>query len=79
MAKAFDQSLRERGLKLAVSSEPQAATGALHTLMGVARGTTTGQLALEHFSKMAGRARSQGVMRSEASAVPVNIPLRGGL
>jgi len=47
--------------------------------MGVARGTTTGQLALEHFSKMAGRARSQGVMRSEASAVPVNIPLRGGL
>ena len=79
MAKAFDQSLRERGLKLAVSNEPQAATGALHTLMGVARGTTTGQLALEHFSKMAGRARSQGVMRSEASAVPVNIPLRGGL
>jgi hypothetical protein len=79
MAKAFDQSLRERGLKLAVSNEPQAAAGALHTLMGVARGTTTGQLALENFSKMAGRARSQGVMRSEASAVPVNIPLRGGL
>jgi hypothetical protein len=79
MAKAFDQSLRERGLKLAVSNEPQAAAGALHTLMGVARGTTTGQLALEHFGKMAGRARSQGVMRSEASAVPVNIPLRGGL
>ena len=79
MAKAFDQSLRERGLKLAVSNEPQAAAGALHTLMGVARGTTTGQLALEHFSKMAGRARSQGVMRSEASAVPVNIPFRGGL
>lgn len=79
MAKAFDQSLRERGLKLAVSNEPQAAAGALHTLMGVARGTTTGQLALENFSKMAGRARSQGVVRSEASAVPVNIPLRGGL
>jgi len=79
MAKAFDQGLRERGLKLAVSNEPQEAAGALHTLMGIARGTTTGQLALEHFSKMAGRARSQGVMRSEASAVPVNIPLRGGL
>jgi hypothetical protein len=79
MAKAFDTGLRERGLKLAVSNEPQAAAGALHTLMGIARGTTTGQLALEHFSKMAGRARTQGILRSEASAVPVNIPLRGGL
>ena len=79
MAKAFDQGLRERGLKLLVSNDPQHAAGALHTLMGIARGTTIGQLSLENFSKMAGRARTQGVLRSEASAVPVNIPLRGGL
>lgn len=74
MAKAFDQGLRQRGINLAVSADPQTAPGALHTLMGVARRTTGGQIALEHFSKLAGRARSQGAIRTAGTQVPTGIP-----
>jgi hypothetical protein len=74
MARAFDQGLRERGLKMAVSSDPELGAGALHTLMSVARGTTGGTLSLEHFSTLAGRARSQGKIRTEGTQVPAGIP-----
>jgi hypothetical protein len=74
MSRAFDQSLRERGIKMAVSQDPQMASQALHTLMGVARRTTSGELSLEHFSKLAGRARSRGLVRTEGTQVPVGIP-----
>jgi hypothetical protein len=74
MAKAFDQGLRQVGLNLAVSGDPQTAPGALHTLMSVARKTTGGVLSLEHFSKLAGRARSQGAIRTEGTQVPTGIP-----
>jgi hypothetical protein len=74
MARAFDQGLRERGLKMAISSDPELGAGALHTLMSVARGTTGGTLSLEHFSTLAGRARSQGKIRTEGTQVPAGIP-----
>ena len=74
MARAFDQGLRERGLKMAASSDPELGAGALHTLMSVARGTTGGTLSLEHFSTLAGRARSQGRIRTEGTQVPAGIP-----
>jgi hypothetical protein len=77
MAKAFDQELRTRGVKLAATADPRAQdTGAVHTLMGLARGTTSGHLALENFSKMAGRARSQGLIRTESTTVPSYITMR---
>jgi hypothetical protein len=74
MSQVFDQELRQRGIKMAVSQDPQISAQAMHTLMGVARGTTGGELSLEHFSKLAGRARSRGLIRSEGTQVPVGIP-----
>jgi hypothetical protein len=74
MARAFDQSLRQRGVKMTVANDPEMGTQALHTLMGVARRTTGGELSLEHFSKLAGRARSRGLIRTGETQVPVGIP-----
>jgi hypothetical protein len=74
MAKAFDQGLRQAGLKLSVSADPNMAPGALHTLMNVARRTTGGELSLQHFSTLAGRARAQGAVRTQQSVVPTGIP-----
>lgn len=77
MARAFDQDLRAKhGLKMEVSNNPDTreASQALHTFMNVARGTTVGQLALENFNTLAGRARSQGRARTSTSMVPVGIP-----
>lgn len=74
MARAFDQGLRQRGVKMAVSNDPEMAQQALHTMMGVARRTTGGELSLEHFSKLAGRARSRGLIGTPETQVPVGIP-----
>jgi len=77
MATAFDQGLRQYGIKLAATANPREKDlSAVHTLMGVARGTTTGQLSLEHFSKLAGRARSQGLVRTPSTMVPSYITMR---
>ena len=53
MASAFNQELKGRGLNLAVNQDPEMANQAIHTLMGIARRTTGGELALENFSRMA--------------------------
>jgi len=77
MARAFDQDLRAKhGLKMEASNNPDTrkASQALHTFMNVARGTTVGQLALEHFNTLAGRARSQERVRTSTSMIPVGIP-----
>lgn len=74
MARAFNQGLKQRGLNLAVNQDPEMANQALHTLMGIARRTTGGEIALENFSRMAGRARSQGLVRTPTTQVPVNVP-----
>ena len=74
MASAFNQELKGRGLNLAVNQDPEMANQAIHTLMGIARRTTGGELALENFSRMAGRARSQGLVRTPSTQVPVNVP-----
>lgn len=74
MARAFNQGLKERGLNLAVNQDPQMANQALHTLMGIARRTTGGEIALENFSRMAGRAKAQGLVRTPTTQVPVNVP-----
>jgi len=74
LAQQFDNALRQSGIHMAVANDPQLAYGALNTLMGVARNTSTGQVGLENFGHLAGRARSRGVMRSETSQVPVGIP-----
>lgn len=74
MARAFDQGLRQRGVKMAVANDPEMGAQALHTMMGVARRTTGGELSLEHFSKLAGRARSRGLIRTGETQVPVGIP-----
>jgi hypothetical protein len=74
MAKAFNQGLQERGLNLSVNQDSEMAPQALHTLMGIARKTTGGEIALEHFSRLAGRARSRGVIRTPSTQVPVGIP-----
>lgn len=74
MGRALDQGLRERGLKMAVTADPVEGPKAMHTLMSIARGTTGGTLSLEHFSTLAGRARSQGKIRTESSVVPVGLP-----
>jgi hypothetical protein len=74
MARAFDQGLRQRGVKMAVANDPEMGAQALHTLMGVARRTTGGELSLEHFSKLAGRARARGLIRTGETQVPVGIP-----
>lgn len=74
MSRVFDQELRQRGIKMAVSQDPQMGAQAMHTFMGIARRTTGGELSLEHFSKLAGRARSRGLIRAEGTQVPVGIP-----
>jgi len=74
MARAFNQELKSRGLNLAVNQDPEMANQAIHTLMGIARRTTGGELALENFSRMAGRARSQGLVRTPGTQIPVNVP-----
>lgn len=74
MGRALDQGLRERGLKMAVTADPVEGPKAMHTLMSIARGTTGGTLSLEHFSTLAGRARSQGKIRTGSSVVPVGLP-----
>jgi hypothetical protein len=74
LAQQFDNALRQSGIHMSVANDPQLAHGALNTLMGVARNTSTGQIGLENFGHLAGRARSRGVIRSETSQVPVGIP-----
>jgi hypothetical protein len=74
MARAFDQGLRQRGVKMAIANDPEMGAQALHTMMSVARRTTGGELSLEHFSKLAGRARSRGLIRTGETQVPVGIP-----
>ena len=74
MGRAFDQGLRERGLKMAASSDPVEGSKAMHTLMSVARGTTGGTLSLQNFSTLAGRARSRGKVRTESTVIPASIP-----
>lgn len=70
MGTAFKQSLSSR-MNLNLGAQE---ADAMHTLMGVARNTTTGNLALENFGRLAGRARSQGRVRTATSMVPVGIP-----
>jgi hypothetical protein len=58
MARAFNQEPERTGPQ--PGSKPriqQMANQALHTLMGIARRTTGGEIALENFSRMAGRAK----------------------
>lgn len=77
MARDFNWQLRSKhGLKMEAANNPntEEAAKSLHTFMNVARGTTVGQLALEHFNTLAGRARSQGRVRTSTSMVPVGIP-----
>jgi len=74
MAKAFNQGLRERGYNLAVANDPALAVSALNTLMGVARRTTKGDVGLRHFSNLASRAASRGLIRASESLVPVGVP-----
>ena len=61
-------------MEAANNPNTEEAAKALHTFMNVARGTTVGQLALEHFNTLSGRARSQGRVRTSTSMVPVGIP-----
>lgn len=70
MGNAFKQSLSARMNLNLGAQEPDS----MHTLMGVARNTATGNLALENFGKLAGRARSQGRIRTTTSMVPTGIP-----
>lgn len=74
MARAFNQGLVERGINLAATKDPEMSNKALHTLMGIARRTTGGELALENFSRLAGRARSRGLIRTPETLVPAGIP-----
>lgn len=77
MGAAFDSELRSRGIKLAATSNPYERNyEAAHELMNISRGSTTSHLGLQHFTTMAGRLRSQGLMRSAEAQVPVNIPIR---
>ena len=74
LAQQFDNALRQSGIHLAASNDPQLSHGALNTLMGLARNTSTAQIGLENFGRLAGRARARGVIRSETSQVPVGMP-----
>jgi hypothetical protein len=74
LAQQFDNALRQSGIHLAASNDPQLSHGALNTLMGLARNTSTAQVGLENFGRLAGRARARGVIRSETSQVPVGMP-----
>jgi len=74
LAQQFDNALRQSGINLAASNDPQLSHGALNTLMGLARNTSTAQIGLENFGRLAGRARARGVIRSETSQVPVGMP-----
>ena len=74
LAQQFDNALRQSGIHLAASNDPQLSHSALNTLMGLARNTSTAQIGLENFGRLAGRARARGVIRSETSQVPIGMP-----
>jgi len=74
LAQQFDNALRQSGIHLAASNDPENSHGALNTLMGLARNTSTAQIGLQNFGQLAGRARARGVIRSETSQVPVGMP-----
>lgn len=74
LAQQFDNALRQSGIHLAASNNPEISHSALNTLMGLARNTSTAQIGLENFGRLAGRARARGVIRSETSQVPVGMP-----
>jgi hypothetical protein len=74
MAAKFNDVLQQSGINLTAASDPELSHGALNTLMGVARNTSTAQIGLENFGKLAGRSRSRGIIRSDTSQVPVSLP-----
>jgi hypothetical protein len=74
LAQQFDNALRQSGIHLAASNNPEISHSALNTLMGLARNTSTAQIGLQNFGQLAGRARARGVVRSETSQVPVSMP-----
>jgi len=74
MAAKFNDVLQQSGINLTAAKDPDLSHGALNTLMGVARNTSTAQIGLENFGKLAGRSRSRGIVRSDTSQIPVSIP-----
>ena len=74
MAAKFNDVLQQSGINLTAANDPELSHGALNTLMGVARNTSTAQIGLENFGKLAGRSRSRGIIRSDTSQVPVSLP-----
>ena len=74
MAAKFNDVLQQSGINLTAANDPELSHGALNTLMGVARNTSTAQIGLENFGKLAGRSRSRGIVRSDTSQIPVSIP-----
>jgi len=74
MAAKFNDVLQQSGINLTAASDPELSHGALNTLMGVARNTSTAQIGLENFGKLAGRSRSRGIIRSDTSQIPVALP-----
>jgi hypothetical protein len=74
MGERFNQQLQARGINLAVNQNPEIANKAVHDLMSIARRSTVGDLSLQNFSTMAGRARVQGRIRTPSTVVPTGIP-----
>jgi hypothetical protein len=74
MGERFNQQLQARGINLAVNQNPEIANKAVHDLMSITRRSTVGDLSLQNFSTMAGRARAQGKIRTPSTIVPTGIP-----
>ena len=74
MGERFNQQLQARGINLAVNQNPEIANKAVHDLMSITRRSTVGDISLQNFSTMAGRARAQGKIRTPSTIVPTGIP-----